>query len=135
MERDGGVGEGSIKWTSKYGSVIASFYNLATVEGMNDAGLVANTLYLVETDYGDAKASGKPLISVGAWTQYALDNFSTVAEAVDALAKEPFAIVAPPLPGERRPAGISPLPTPPATARFSSTSAASSSSTTTRNTR
>ena len=32
---------------------------------MNDAGLVANALYLVETDYGDAKASGKPLISVG----------------------------------------------------------------------
>ena len=30
---------------------------------MNDAGLVANALYLVESDYGDAKASGKPLIS------------------------------------------------------------------------
>jgi penicillin V acylase-like amidase (Ntn superfamily) len=105
MERDGGVGEGSIKWTSKYGSVISSFYNLATVEGMNDAGLVANTLYLVESDYGDAKASGKPLISVGAWTQYVLDNFSTVAEAVDALAKEPFAIVAPALPGGRKAGG------------------------------
>ena len=35
LERDGGVGEGSITWTSKYGSVIASFYNVATVEGMN----------------------------------------------------------------------------------------------------
>lgn len=98
MKRDGGLGDGSITWTSKHGSVIASFYNIATVEGMNDAGLVANTLYLVETDYGDAKASGKPLISVGAWTQYALDNFATVAEAVDALSKEPFAIVAPTLP-------------------------------------
>ena len=52
---------------------------------MNDAGLVANALYLVEADYGDAKASGKPLISVGAWTQYALDNYSTVAEAVEGL--------------------------------------------------
>ncbi|MCX5515033.1 linear amide C-N hydrolase [Kaistia algarum] len=98
MKRDGGVGEGSISWTSKHGSVIASFYSVATVEGMNDAGLVANTLYLTETDYGDAKASGKPLISVGAWTQYVLDNFATVAEAVDALSKEPFAIVAPTLP-------------------------------------
>ena len=105
MERDGGVGEGSVKWTSKYGSVISSFYNLATVDGMNDAGLVANTLYLVETDYGDAKATGKPLISVGAWTQYVLDNFSTVAEAVDALAKEPFAIVAPDLPGGKKAGG------------------------------
>ncbi len=98
MTRDGGLGQGSMTWTSKYGSVIASFYNIATVEGMNSAGLVANTLYLVETDYGDAKASGKKLMSVGAWTQYALDNYATVAEAVDALSKEPFVIVAPALP-------------------------------------
>jgi penicillin V acylase-like amidase (Ntn superfamily) len=98
LERDGGAGSGSVKWTSKYGSVIASFYNIATVDGMNDAGLVANALYLAETDYGDAKASGKPLISVGAWTQYALDNYMTVAEAVKGLMKEPFAVVAPDLP-------------------------------------
>ena len=105
MQRDGGLGEGSIKWTSKYGSVISSFYNIATVEGMNDAGLVANTLYLVESDYGDAKASGKPLISVGAWTQYVLDNFSTVNEAVETLRREPFAIVAPELPGGKKAGG------------------------------
>ena len=85
MKRDGGAGPGSVEWTSKYGSVISSFYSFATVDGMNDAGLVANALYLVESDYGDADASGKPLISVGAWTQFALDNYGTVAEAVDAL--------------------------------------------------
>ena len=105
MERNGGVGEGSITWTSQYGSVIASLYGVATVEGMNDAGLVANTLYLVESDYGDAKASGKPLISVGAWTQYVLDNYATVSEAVDALSKEPFAIVAPTLPNGSKASG------------------------------
>jgi choloylglycine hydrolase len=105
MERDGGVGARSIKWTSKYGSVISSFYNVATVDGINEAGLVANTLYLVETDYGDAGSSGKPLISVGAWTQYALDNFATVAEAVDTLSKEPFVIIAPALPGGHKAAG------------------------------
>ena len=105
MERDGGVGARSIKWTSKYGSVISSFYNVATVDGINDAGLVANTLYLAEADYGDAKSSTKPEISVGAWTQYALDNFATVAEAVDALSKEPFVIVAPDLPGGAKATG------------------------------
>src|SRR3984885_10491950 len=105
LKRDGGVGPGSVEWTSKHGSVISSFYNIATVDGVNDAGLVANALYLVESDYGDAKGSGKPLMSVGAWTQYALDNFSTVAEAVDALAKEPFAIVAPALPGGKKAGG------------------------------
>jgi choloylglycine hydrolase len=105
MARDGGIGEGSLAWTAKHGSVIASFYNIATVEGMNDAGLVANTLYLVESEYGDAKASGKPLMSVGAWTQYVLDNYATVAEAVAALSQEPFAIVAPLLPDGKKAGG------------------------------
>ena len=105
MERDGGVGPKSIKWTAKYGSVVTSFYNLVTVDGINEAGLVANTLYLVESDYGDWKTSNKPLLSAGAWAQYALDNFATVAEAVDALSKEPFVIVAPDLPGGKKAGG------------------------------
>lgn len=98
MTRDGGVGQGSIKWIAKHGSVISSFYNLATVDGMNDAGLVANVLYLVEADYGDAAKSKKPKLSIGAWAQYALDNFGSVAEAVAALQKDPFILIAPDLP-------------------------------------
>ncbi len=98
MARTGGVGEKSIAWTSKHGSVISSFYGIASVDGMNDAGLVGNVLYLAESDYGDYKTSQKPLLSVGAWLQYVLDNYTTVAEAVDALSKEPFAIVAPTMP-------------------------------------
>ncbi|WP_292533322.1 linear amide C-N hydrolase [Methylocystis sp.] len=99
MARDGGVGPGSIKWTSKQGSLIADFYDAATAEGVNEAGLVVSLLYLAEADYGDPKASRKPLLSVGGWAQYVLDNFASVAEAVKALQKEPFAIVAPDLPG------------------------------------
>ena len=38
LKRDGAAGPGSISWTSKHGSVISSFYNIATVDGMNDAG-------------------------------------------------------------------------------------------------
>lgn len=98
MKRDGGVGQGSIEWTSKYGSVIAGFYDIASVDGVNDAGLAGNVLYLAESDYGDYKTSGKPLLSVGAWLQYVLDNYGTVAEAVAALEKDPFAVVAPVLP-------------------------------------
>lgn len=105
MARDGGVGKGAIKWTAKHGSVVSSFYDLATVDGMNDAGLVANVLYLVESDYGDPAASKKPKLSIGAWAQYALDNFATVAEAVAALQKEPFAIVAPDLPDGHKAGG------------------------------
>lgn len=98
MKRDGGVGANPIQWTSKYGSVATSFYDVGTADGMNERGLVANLLYLKETDWGDAAASGKPTLSAGAWAQYFLDNFATVKELVEALADPAFAVIAPPLP-------------------------------------
>ncbi len=101
MARSGAAGPNSIQWTSKFGSVIASGYDISTSDGMNEAGLVANILWLVESDYPqyDGKSPG---LSLAAWAQYVLDNFGTVSEAVDALAKEPFAIVAANIPGEDR---------------------------------
>lgn len=105
MMRDGGIGKGSINWISKHSSVISSFYNVATVDGMNDNGLVANVLYLVEADYGDQATSKKAKISIGAWAQYVLDNFATVDEAVSGLQKEPFVIIAPTLPNGAKASG------------------------------
>jgi len=93
MERNGGVGPDSITWTSRYGSVIISAYEVATSDGVNEKGLVGNLLYLAEADYGDPAASGKPGISVGAWLQYVLDNFGTVTEAVAAMQADPFTVV------------------------------------------
>ncbi len=93
MKRDGGVGPDSIAWTSKYGSVIISVYELATSDGVNEKGLAGNLLYLAESDYGDPATSGKPGISVGAWLQYFLDNYATVAEAVTAMQADPFTVV------------------------------------------
>ncbi|MBI6630065.1 linear amide C-N hydrolase [Pontibaca salina] len=98
MEQNGGAGDNPITWTSKYGSVFASFYDAANADGMNEAGLVANVLYLAESDFGDAAETGKPTLSVGAWNQYFLDNFATVAEAVVAMEDDPFTVVAPTLP-------------------------------------
>jgi penicillin V acylase-like amidase (Ntn superfamily) len=101
MKRSGEAGPNSIQWTSKYGSVIASAYDVSTTDGMNEAGLVANVLWLVESSY--PKYDGKtPGLSLAAWAQYVLDNFATVQEAVDALAKEPFTIVTANVPGEQR---------------------------------
>lgn len=93
LERDGGVGEDSLTWTSKYGSVVVSFYDSYTVDGMNEAGLVGNHLVLAEADYGDPDASDRPLMSLGAELQYILDNFATVDEAVEALSTEPYQVV------------------------------------------
>lgn len=101
MERDGSIGKNPVKWTSKYGSVVASFYDAAVADGMNETGLVGNALYLAESDYGDPAKTGKPTISIGAWLQYFLDNYATVKEAVDAMADPPFTVVAPLLPNGR----------------------------------
>jgi penicillin V acylase-like amidase (Ntn superfamily) len=97
VARDGASGPGTLTWTAKHGSVVVSFYGVASVDGMNEKGLVANTLYLVESDYGKP-VPGKPTMSIACWTQYVLDNFATVKEAVDALRSEPFTIIAPTLP-------------------------------------
>ena len=51
MKRDGGFGPGSVAWASTYGSVTLSGYDVGTADGMNEAGLVANLLYLAEADY------------------------------------------------------------------------------------
>lgn len=97
MKRDGLAGPGSPKWISKYGSVVTAVYNIATADGMNEKGLVMNMLYLAESDYGGTK-KGNPPLSVSVWGQYALDNFATVNEAVDAMSKQTFQIIAPKLP-------------------------------------
>lgn len=93
MERDGAAGPNSIKWTAKYGSVISTFFEVATVDGINEQGLVANLLYLAESVYPKLSAQDKrKTISISAWAQYVLDNFKTVNEVVDALSKEPFVV-------------------------------------------
>jgi penicillin V acylase-like amidase (Ntn superfamily) len=97
MKRDGAGGSNSLQWTSKYGSLVVSGYEAGTADGMNEKGFVANVLYLAEADYGKP-AAGKPTLSTIAWAQYALDNFATVAEAVTALEKDSFVVVAPILP-------------------------------------
>mmetsp|Transcript_17236 Transcript_17236/g.30223 ORF Transcript_17236/g.30223 Transcript_17236/m.30223 type:complete len:365 (+) Transcript_17236:77-1171(+) len=98
MKRDGGVGPGSVEWTSKFGSVVTSIYDFASSDGMNEAGLVANMLYLVESDYGVEKRVGQKKLSAGAWLQYVLDNFPSVSLAVSALKSDSMCIVAPDLP-------------------------------------
>ena len=46
MERSGEAGPNSLRWTSKYGSVIASGYDISTTDGLNEAGLSAGVLWL-----------------------------------------------------------------------------------------
>ncbi|MGE9292062.1 MAG: linear amide C-N hydrolase [Puniceicoccales bacterium] len=105
MERAGETGENSLRWTSKYGSVIASGYDISTTDGLNEAGLSASVLWLVESEY-PAYDGQKPGLTVAAWAQYILDNFATVAEAVAVLEQEPFIVVTDKVPGEDRLAAL-----------------------------
>lgn len=95
MERAGYNKGETVKWTSKYGSVIATGYDIGTCDGMNEKGLVASLLFLPESVY-DRPGDTRPVMGISIWTQYVLDNFATVREAVDELKKETFRIDAPP---------------------------------------
>ena len=100
MKRDGNVGPTSIQWTSKYGSVITSAWDIATTDGINEKGLVANVLWLVESEYPKfSPQTGEKGLTISAWAQYVLDNFATVQEAVDELGKQDFVIVSDYIPG------------------------------------
>ena len=68
-----------------------------TADGMNEKGLVANLLYLVESNYGSVDENKRKL-SITLWAQYVLDNFADVNDAVEQLQNEPFQIIAPSLP-------------------------------------
>jgi penicillin V acylase-like amidase (Ntn superfamily) len=92
MKRDGGLGKGSLEWTSKYGSVTASVYEGGAADGMNEKGFVANLLYLAESEYASADDK-RPGVCITAWAQYLLDNFETVSDAVAEVKKDAFRVV------------------------------------------
>ncbi|MCP4111328.1 MAG: linear amide C-N hydrolase [Desulfobacteraceae bacterium] len=69
-------------WTSKYGSITFNQYGReAPAGGMNEAGLVVESMALMETRYPepDSRAS----ISMIQWIQYQLDNFASVKEVIE----------------------------------------------------
>jgi len=101
MTHSGEAGPNSVQWKSKYGSVIASGYDISTTDGMNEKGLVANLLWLAESEYPKPDPA-KPGMALSLWAQYVLDNFATVQEAVDVLNREPFTVVTASVPGEER---------------------------------
>ncbi len=93
----------SVQWTSKYGSVIACGYNIATTDGLNTEGLNANLLYLATADYGKPKESRQNM-SILSWAQYFLDNYATVREAVEDFSQDKFNMTAQLLPNGDYPA-------------------------------
>ncbi|WP_049954336.1 linear amide C-N hydrolase [Halostagnicola larsenii] len=101
VERTGEADSESMHWTAEYGSIVATAYDIATTDGMNEAGLAANLLWLSESEYPDWDGE-EPAMSISLWAQYMLDNFATVAEAVEHVRDEDFVVVSETVPGEDR---------------------------------
>ena len=105
MERNGEVSGNSLKWTSKYGSVITSAFEICSTDGINEKGLVANVLWLQESQY-EKRDKKKPGLTIAAWVQYVLDNCATVDEAVKLMESNSFQLVTTKVPGEERDATL-----------------------------
>ncbi len=100
IERTGEAGINSVKWKSKYGSVITSSWDIATSDGMNEKGLVGNLLWLAESVYPKYEKGGdRAGLAVSLWLQYVLDNYATVSEVVEALEKKEFTVASAFIPG------------------------------------
>ena len=101
MERNGETGVNSLQWTSKYGSVVTSAFEIASTDGINEKGLVANLLWLPETEY-PVRDKSKPGLAITAWVQYMLDNFASVDEAVSFIDENTFQVVSDKMPDGSR---------------------------------
>jgi choloylglycine hydrolase len=92
MERTGAVAENPHTWTSKYGSIVLTIYDMGSHEGVNEEGLSGHALYLAEEAAFGERDPSKEAIGIMQWIQYYLDNFATVAEAVEATRSFDFQI-------------------------------------------
>jgi penicillin V acylase-like amidase (Ntn superfamily) len=92
VARHGAAGPRSVTWTSKYGSVVITGYEVATSDGLNEAGLMVNALWMTLSVYPEDDGQ-TPRLSLSIWPQYLLDNFATVADAVAHLRANPIHVV------------------------------------------
>lgn len=101
MARDGAAGPASLKWTSRHGSVVATGYDIAAADGLNEAGLMMNGLWMSDSTYPEADGS-TPTIAISVFGQFLLDQFATVAEAVAWLRANPVLVLTGEVPGQGR---------------------------------
>ena len=70
-----------LSWVSKYGSATFNLFGREfPLGGMNEAGLVVESMMLDETQY--PSKDSRPEIMVSQWIQYQLDNFSRVEDVI-----------------------------------------------------
>lgn len=101
IARQGNTAANPLTWVSKYGSIVATSYDIGSADGMNEAGLAVHGLWLDETDYGP-RNTNVPGLSLMAASNFYLDNFKTVDEAIRFTESGAFQITPLNLPGSER---------------------------------
>lgn len=81
IARQGSAGVNPLKWVSQYGSIVATSYDIGSADGMNETGFAVHGLWLDQTDYG-TRNDNIPGLSLILASNFYLDNFKTVDEAV-----------------------------------------------------
>lgn len=92
IARNGMVNGKALSWKSRYASIVAAAYESITTNGMNERGLAAHFLGLDGSDYG-ARNENLPGLSIILWAQFYLDNFATVAQAINYTQTHTFQVV------------------------------------------
>lgn len=92
IEKVGSDAPGAIRWTSRYGSVLAVGYDSGITEGMNEKGLVVNSLFCKGTVYVNDSTAGRPPMSLAMFVAWMLDLNSTTPEVVAQLKDQNFTI-------------------------------------------
>jgi penicillin V acylase-like amidase (Ntn superfamily) len=70
-------------WVSKYGSIsFTQFGREFPIGGINEKGLVVETLWLSVSDYPEPEEQTLPVLNELQWVQYILDRSSSVDEAI-----------------------------------------------------
>lgn len=85
IERYGGKEKTAAHWKTKYGSVVIYADGLFPMDGMNEKGLVGHGLFYTNGSQSQKDNLDKPILESPAWLSYILDNYATVAQAVQAI--------------------------------------------------
>lgn len=85
IERVGSKEDNAVRWTSKYGNVCMYANNRFPMDGLNEKGLTARTLFFTQGKEVDAAHPDRPALDSDHWTSYILDNFATVKAAVTSI--------------------------------------------------
>lgn len=92
MAKVGNLSPNAVKWTSKYGAVYAVGYDGGITEGMNEKGLVINSLFCRGAIYNNESNENMRPISMAVFVGWLLDMNATTDEVLDVLRNRDFSI-------------------------------------------